>query len=151
MAVQGLAATTDIFRNELPKALEGTENGFGQDTFLRLLVTQLRFQDPIEPVNNEQFLAQMAQFTSLEQMVSLNKSIEKLTGSTIKSDAVSLLGGEVTVRPLGEQEGQTPSEVTGVVTQVRFEGQEAKLTLDGQTREFSLEDVVKVRAPQQSL
>ncbi|MBI4179688.1 hypothetical protein HY522_09740 [bacterium] len=147
MAVSGLAAPTSIFSNESPKPIEGTENAFGQDTFLKLLVTQLRFQDPIEPVNNEEFLAQMAQFTGLEQMVSLNKSMEKLAGSSIKSDAVSMLGSEVSIKPTGQvlQEGETPIEVTGTVDEIRFDGEGAKLLVNG--NEYSIEDVVKVAVP----
>lgn len=45
-----------------------------KDAFLQLLVTQLRYQDPLNPVDDKEFIAQMAQFTSLEQMQNLNKT-----------------------------------------------------------------------------
>lgn len=50
----------------------------GQDEFLRLLVTQLQNQDPMNPVDNQQFIAQLANFSSLEQLISINKSVNKL-------------------------------------------------------------------------
>ena len=56
-------------------------SGMGKDAFLQLLVNQLRNQDPLNPVNDKEFLAQMAQFSTLEQMQNLNQSFEKgLTG-----------------------------------------------------------------------
>lgn len=148
MALTGIAAQTDIFRNEQPKAVDGTnDNAFGQDTFLKLLVTQLRFQDPSEPVDNEQFLGQMAQFTGVEQMAKLNKSLEKLTGSSVKTDAIALLGAEVTIKPISDDlAGEAPPEIVGNVTQVRFEGGVPMIQVNG--REYSLEDVTKVRVPQ---
>jgi flagellar basal-body rod modification protein FlgD len=48
----------------------------GKDSFLQLLVNQLRNQDPLNPVNDKEFLAQMAQFSTLEQMQKLNNSFE---------------------------------------------------------------------------
>lgn len=146
-AAGSLAAPTNIFSQEPTKPVEGTNNAFGQDAFLKLLVSQLRFQDPSEPVDNEQFLGQMAQFTGVEQMVKLNTAMEKLAGTSIKTDAITMLGAEVTIRPAGQvlPEGQAPIEITGIVDQIRFEGNEAKLQVNG--KEYSIEDIVKVRVP----
>lgn len=51
----------------------------GKDAFLELLVTQLKNQDPLNPVEDKEMLAQMAQFSSLEQMQNMNKAMEGLT------------------------------------------------------------------------
>ena len=50
----------------------------GKDQFLRLLTTQLRYQDPINPVKDQEFIAQLAQFSSLEQMQNLNTNLSEM-------------------------------------------------------------------------
>jgi len=80
-----------------------TANGaLGKEDFLHLLVTQMKYQDPLDPVDNSQMIAQMAQFSSLEQMLSLNESISSLQsvsllGRTVKAYAIdgSVLEGKV--------------------------------------------------------
>jgi flagellar basal-body rod modification protein FlgD len=66
---------------------EGDLSGFnasetmGKSEFLKLLITSLRYQDPLEPVGNEQFISQIAEFSALENSVNMTESLEKLTGS----------------------------------------------------------------------
>ena len=50
----------------------------GKDEFLQLLVAQLQHQDPLNPVKNEQFVAQLATFSSLEQLISINEAVTKM-------------------------------------------------------------------------
>jgi flagellar basal-body rod modification protein FlgD len=52
--------------------------GMGQDTFLKLLVEQLKHQDPLSPQDSAQFVAQLAQFNSLEQLISINGRLGQL-------------------------------------------------------------------------
>jgi flagellar basal-body rod modification protein FlgD len=54
----------------------------GTSEFLKLLVTQLQNQDPMNPMDNQQFLAQMASFNSLEQLISINQAVSKLAGAS---------------------------------------------------------------------
>ena len=71
----------------------------GKDDFLQLLVTQLRYQDPTKPMSNEQFIAQTAQFSALEQMQKLNSSINsllELQKTDSKTSALALIGKKVT-------------------------------------------------------
>ena len=78
-------------------AATGTSD-LGKDAFLQLLVTQLRYQDPLSPMENEAFLAQLAQFSSLEQMQEMNSNLEDsmlLTQSLNNSAAAGLIGKNV--------------------------------------------------------
>jgi flagellar basal-body rod modification protein FlgD len=59
-------------------ASNGKGNELGQDTFLKLLVEQLKHQDPLAPQDGAQFVAQLAQFNSLDQLVSINKRLGEL-------------------------------------------------------------------------
>ncbi len=52
-----------------------------KDEFLKLLVAQLQHQDPMNPVDNQQFLAQLATFSSLEQLISINNGITELANA----------------------------------------------------------------------
>lgn len=98
MAVQGV---TDGFTPASPAA-PATVAGktLGMNDFLRLLVTQLQNQDPLNPLDQNQFLSQTAQFTSVEQLQQINQALADLKTSTTSSgmtQAASLLGKTVTV------------------------------------------------------
>lgn len=69
------------------------------DTFLNILTTQLRNQNPLDPLDTNQFTAQLVQFTGVEQQLKTNQFLETLmlaSQNTAKSDAVSYIGKEVT-------------------------------------------------------
>jgi flagellar basal-body rod modification protein FlgD len=53
----------------------------GKDEFIKLLVAQLKNQDPLNPMDNQQFVAQLATFSSLEQLISINEGVSKLVDS----------------------------------------------------------------------
>ena len=88
--------------NTLPKKRTGGSD-LSKDAFLRLLTTQLRYQNPLEPTNDEEFLAQMAQFTALEQMNNLNSAFQMNQASAMINKNV---------------EAQIKNQETGEVTKV---------------------------------
>jgi len=85
-------------------SVSSTDNTFNKDMFLRLFTTQARMQNPMNPTDSADFLAQLAQFSSLEQMSNLNTNMEKLLGDQKSSRAYQLIGKEVTYL---HQSGQT--------------------------------------------
>jgi flagellar basal-body rod modification protein FlgD len=73
-------------------------SALGSDVFLRLLVTQLQSQDPTNPTQNEDFVAQLAQFTTLEQTTNTNELLEQLIGQDTQRtqfDLINLVGRTV--------------------------------------------------------
>ena len=75
------------------------KDDLGKDAFLRLLVTQLQHQDPLDPQDNSEFLAQLAQFTSLESLQQIKEDMAALRGyieagvSGVANDAPATIGG----------------------------------------------------------
>jgi flagellar basal-body rod modification protein FlgD len=63
-------------------SLASTVSDLGENEFLKLLVAQLQNQDPMEPTKNEEFVAQLATFSSLEQLISINKGVSELAALT---------------------------------------------------------------------
>lgn len=71
--------------------------GLGQDDFMKILLTQLTFQDPLEPMDNQEFIAQMAQFTSLEQSKQSNEKMDSLLSIESANQSLGLLNQTVEV------------------------------------------------------
>ena len=82
------------FNNKLNPERKPQQN-LGKDDFLKLLITQLSHQDPTAPMQDKEFIAQMAQFSSLEQMTSMAADFAKLTNMLTGSEASSALGRNV--------------------------------------------------------
>jgi len=64
----------EIIDSTTNKSTQRNTGELGKDEFLNLLITQLQYQDPLNPVDDKEFISQMAQFSALEQMQNLNKS-----------------------------------------------------------------------------
>lgn len=74
-------------------------NQLGKDEFLKILMTQLQNQDPLSPLDDKDFIAQMATFSSLEQMMNMAASIDLLVQNQMISPVVQyshMIGNEVT-------------------------------------------------------
>ena len=82
---------------------------------MKILLTQLQFQDPLKPMDNQEFIAQMAQFTTLEVSRQQSDNTETLLAIQSASQALSLIGKEVEVQTDGAAQ-------VGVVTTVAFQG-----------------------------
>jgi len=95
----------------------------GREAFLKLLVTQIQMQDPLEPLKAENFVAQLAQFSSVEQLESANLQLSIMQQAHATSQALLLIG-----RNIATGEGG----VTGVVQEVVFADGQPKLLVGGQ-------------------
>lgn len=65
------------------------QNTLGQDAFLKILVTQMKHQDPMEPLKDTEFIGQMAQFSSLEQLTNLNNTMTNFVGSSSNNQTLA--------------------------------------------------------------
>jgi len=94
-----------------------------RDDFLKILITQLSFQDPTAPMQDKEFIAQMAQFSSLEQMTAMAKDFARLTAMIGGSEASSSLGKNVEIVE-GERtvHGAVQAVTRGEIPQVLVNG-----------------------------
>lgn len=113
-----------------------------QMDYMRLLVTQLRNQNPLEPMDNKDMTAQLAQFSQLQQMENLNGSFNRVLESVQRSYASSLIGKEVSFKALAS-DGTTETR-TGTVEEVTMTPDgDIVLKIDGE--KVNLADVTSIR------
>jgi len=130
-------ATLKAKKGKLPAELD-------KDSFLKLLVAELRHQDPTQPMNDREFISQMAQFSSLEQMSNMNQAIERLVLRSQSGEAFSLIGKEVEAVDFVSQQ-----LVRGVASGVVYRQDGVKIIV-GST-EVSLNDIHAVYMPKNNL
>ena len=106
-----------------------------KNDFLKILMTQLTHQDPTQPMDDKEFIAQMAQFSSLEQITNMNDNLSKVAGLISKSQAVGLLGNAVDV----VSGGQVVSGVVDAVTGGDF----PQILVNGQYYDYSQVQKIK--------
>jgi flagellar basal-body rod modification protein FlgD len=109
MPIDATSASTYV----APPSTVKPKSQLDMETFMRLLTTQLANQNPLEPMNDRDFFAQMAQLGTVQGMDSLNKSMQV-------SQASAMIGKTVTaVRPMTEGDTGSNDLVTGVVTRLQ--------------------------------
>ncbi len=134
-AITGTAATTTATDpNAKTKIL-------GKDDFLKMLIAQLKNQDPTNPQQGTEFATQLAQFSSLEQLTNLNSAFT----TQGNAQSISLIGKEITAKATAGAGGNTGATVSGQVTAVNFTNSAVTLTVNGQNIPFT--DVLTVNAP----
>ncbi|MDB5858698.1 MAG: flagellar hook capping protein [Ramlibacter sp.] len=133
MAISPVSAST-------PAASQA--NSLGLQDFLKILLTQLNYQDPLKPMDNQEFMAQMAQFTALEQSQRLNDKLDLLIGNQAALQSVGLIGRTVDVTT-------NSGNVTGTVTSLSLQGDQPKVSVSTSTgavlTDVSLSQVTAIR------
>jgi flagellar basal-body rod modification protein FlgD len=130
-----------------PVSPASAQTAYGLDfqSLLRIILTQLTYQDPLKPVDNTEFVSQLAQFSQLQQSQTLNDQVTNLLASQSATQATGLIGR--TVDLASDQSGAATA--SGQVTAVSFASGQPQLTIkttDGQIMSgLSLADVSTVR------
>jgi flagellar basal-body rod modification protein FlgD len=109
-----MSTTPPVSGGAPQQAYVNPKASMGKDDFLRLLVTQLQHQDPLNPMEDKDFMGQMAQFSSLEQMTNVSASLDRLTFSGQLGQSVGLIGRTVSY----EAEDGTPASGTATAVSV---------------------------------
>lgn len=130
--IDGITSTTATAANAGASATgtaatgDSAFSGLDKDAFLKLLVAQLRYQNPLSPVDGQQYLAQAAQFATVERLDNLGKA---------QSEAVAFQQVLLATNMVGKQVSGTPADgsdpVKGVVTAVQFKGATPSVVVDG--------------------
>lgn len=109
------------------------DNTLGKDAFLKLLVTQMKYQDPLNPSTDTEYIAQLATFSQLEQL-------QNLSNMTSNSQALSLVGKNVVIKT--ESSSGSTKYISGTVDYVTVSGGKAYLSVDGKL--YSIDDLNSV-------
>jgi flagellar basal-body rod modification protein FlgD len=116
--------------------------GLEFESLLRIILTQLTYQDPLKPLENAEFVSQLAQFSQLQQTQSMNDQLTSLLAAQAATQATSLLGRTVDVAA-----GQ--GNISGRVETVSFTSGQPVVTIrttDGQTvSNISISNIAQIR------
>lgn len=130
----------------LRDASQAPSQTLGKQDFLNLLMVQLRNQDPMNVQEDREFIAQLAQFSTLEQTTNLGLAMEDLAGFQRLSQGASLIGKEIEALLPGKGD-EDATTLSGVVEETRLVDGELKLVVNGQN--VDLQDVTRIRETQE--
>lgn len=117
MAIEALGGVTTA------AAASSSQTAVSQNDLINIMLAELKYQDPLKPLDNRDFIAQLAQFTTLEQTKELNDKIETLLSVQASTQSVGLLGRTVDVKT------DAGDSQTGSVTTITFSSGEPRLTV----------------------
>jgi flagellar basal-body rod modification protein FlgD len=108
-------------------------SGLGESDFLNLLISQLKNQDPLNPISNTDFISQMANFSSLQQMTSVNTNISSLLQQQNIANSTAMIGKQVT----------TSDGNSGIVNQVSMDSGQVSIYVG--TNKYLLSDITNIQ------
>jgi flagellar basal-body rod modification protein FlgD len=97
-------------------------SNIGLQDFMKILLTHLTYQDPLKPMDNQEFLAQMAQFTAVEQSQQLNERLQQLIDNQAAQQSIGLIGRNVDITT-------ATGNLTGTVSALTLQGASPVLSL----------------------
>ncbi len=147
MSVTGTTSTAAT-SSTVSNMVNNPKSVLGKDAFLQMLVTKLKYQDPLNPMTDDNFSSTMAQYSTVEQLTNLNStfgtSIDAMNKNMISlllmqntSQTAAIIGKNVTI----DSNGVT---VSGIVGTVKFVDGQPKLVVNG--NEYGLETVTEIKA-----
>ena len=116
------------------KDKKSAPNGYDKDAFMQILVAQMKYQDPLEPTSNTEYISQYATFSQVEQLSNMASAMSL-------SRASELVGKTVTIKQSDSETGQS-KEIQGVVDFVTYSGNKAFLNINGNS--YDMDDVTEV-------
>jgi flagellar basal-body rod modification protein FlgD len=131
MTIEAVTGTAPVTGAPVEFSTGSDSASADKDMFLKLLVAQMKYQDPMNPTDSSEFLSQSAQFTALEKMSTTAEQVTQLVGLQMAFGASSLVGRTVTY-PMDDG-----TSVSGQVSSVKFTSTGPILTVDGVDVDFS--------------
>ena len=120
-----LSYKADTVNTKLKAENQGSKNKLEEADYMQLLITQLKTQDPTNPVDDKEFIGQMTQFTSLQQMNNMAENMKDLAKEFAFSRAISLVNKTVSWT------GSNGEAISGVVSSIKVRGGETIVNVNG--------------------
>ena len=144
VTVNGVTYTAEDYAKQQASSSSSVAGGsLGKDAFLQLLVTQMQYQDPLDPQDNSEYLAQLAQFSALEQMTNVADNLEK-TNTLVSNIDSSLLVGQLSSMIGQKIQWMTETAVTdengNAITDASGKAKTTKTTYEGSVTGVSISD-----------
>ena len=124
------------------------QSDLGKDEFLKLLMAQLKHQDPLDPMDDKQFISQMATFSQLEQSINMSETMKVLTNQQSQSNFLAysnLINKEITYA-VYDSTGEYAGKETGRVQSVSFTGNDVMLKLSNEDK-IAASQVMEITQP----
>ena len=125
--------TTSTSTNTSTSTSKSGTSGLGETDFLNLLISQLKNQDPLNPISNTDFISQMANFSSLQQMTSVNTNLTSLLQQQNIANSTAMIGKQVT----------TSDGKSGTVSQVSMDSGQVSIYVG--TNKYLLSDITNIQ------
>lgn len=130
--------TTYLYPNT-NSSVKARNSELDKNAFLKLLITQLRYQDPLSPMDDKEFVAQMAQFSTLEQVTNMAKGLENFLVNFSWSQFINMIGKTVRFT-----DSETGEKVQGKVTGIKPTSNGIVLIINGGKYEVPINNIEEI-------